>query len=147
MSEPRTYPETGEQRQVREDRAAAALVAGLWRGCLAGAVVLTLVLAVFGGAAVGVVIALPILAIPVFLVQFACMVLAPCWLVRRPWRPPLLVLVSHLFSITIWTLLWSATEYGAAWRDVLGFLLLAHAVPVVLQAQQVISRMRRVARV
>ena len=108
---------------------------------------LTVLLAVFGGSAIALVLGLPILALPVWLVQFAAMVLAPRWLVRRAWRLPLLIVVSHLLSVATWTLLWSATEYGAAWRDVLGDLLLVHAMPAVLQAQQVVRRLRRVRRV
>jgi hypothetical protein len=133
--------------QDREDRLVAAAVDGLWFGVWIGVAVLTILLALFDWRAIALVLGLPILALPVWFMQFAAMVLAPRWLVRRGWRLPLLIVVSHLFSVATWTLLWSATEYGAAWRDVLGDLLLVHAMPAALQVHHVVRRMRRARRV
>lgn len=135
------------KRQRRVSSEVSAVVRGMWGGCLFGLVALIILLVLVGPRAIGVVVALPILAIPVFLVEFLVVTTAPQYMVMRLWRPALVIVLAHVISVATWTLLWSATQYGEAWLGTLGILSLIHAVPAIFQALEVTRRLRSVRRV
>ncbi|MFT7534553.1 MAG: hypothetical protein ACI85K_000500 [Hyphomicrobiaceae bacterium] len=119
-----------------------SVAAGLRNGGLLGIAVPTLLFAVasWPESVIVVPLFLPILAMPVVVLQAVIVLLAPRWGSRRAWRIVTMVLAWHLLSIAAWILLWSGTEYGSSWPSVFQFLLLAHTVPV---AMQLIMAMRR----
>jgi len=113
---------------------------GLVRGGLAGAAVLAV-----GAMAVSIplgLLGIPVLAIPLVVVQIVFVELAPRLSASRRWCPTVMILLTHLVSISLWSLLWSGTEYGSAWPGIFGFLWMLHALPIVLQIVQATLRWR-----